>query len=200
MLPALQSGFGALTNEQQFEHRRRIAARCEAILGQFWRDDDAAAIRALQVEGYVDVLQHVSHVELRDAWAEYQRTGPRSRAGRLLRPDAGALLELVVRDRTRKQPPVIDRRPAPEPMARAGLADRKSAAEIMDEVGFRPRFFGWADDADAGLLNRITAEIEAGAAPAAIEEVWAKDIASVERRWPDEGAKIRAALAAARAR
>lgn len=197
-LPAIQQGFHALSNEQQIEHRRRIAARCEAILGQFWRDDDAAPIRALQVEGYVDVLQHVSHGELRDAWAEYQRTGPRTRAGRLLRPDAGALLELVVRDRARKQAPVIAPRPAPELTPREGFLDRKSAAEIMDEVGFRPRSFTWADDTDAGLLNQISAELDAGAAPAAVKEIWSAEIARVEARWPDEGAKIRAALSATR--
>lgn len=196
-LPAVQQGFHALSNEQQIEHRRRIALRCEAILGQFWRDDEADAIRALQIEGYVDVLQHVSHPELRDAWADYQRSGPRSSKGRLLRPDAGALYALVVRARRRNAP----LRPAQEPASACqGHAPRKDAAEILAEIGFNVKRFSRAEEVNAGLLNEITAEIEAGASPAAIEEVWGEAIANVERRWPDEGARIRAVLDAARAR
>ncbi|WP_104019099.1 hypothetical protein [Roseovarius nitratireducens] len=92
-----------MTPDQLERHRSKIAVRAEAILDQFWRDDDTSdAQRALELEGWADVLETCSHSEIRKAWAEYQKTGPRTRAGRLYKPDAGALYRIIVK---RRPPP-----------------------------------------------------------------------------------------------
>lgn len=52
-------------------------------------------VRALELEGWLDVLESLSDAEIRMAWAEYQKTGPRSAAGKLLKPDAGALFRIA---------------------------------------------------------------------------------------------------------
>lgn len=81
-------------------HRVKIGARVQSILGQFWQDNETPdAVRALEIESWCDVLENCSHTEIRKAWAEYQKTGPRSKARRLARPDAGALYDLILRAR-----------------------------------------------------------------------------------------------------
>lgn len=130
------TGFAALSPLQQKEHRAKIGVRVEAILGQFWRDDNAPdAIRALELEGWMDVLEPCSHSELREAWAVYQRTGPRTEKGRLLKPDAGALYRIVMRRRPKPPAP----RPAPAPPKRMtgeeAKAVLKSAGVVLNQNG-----------------------------------------------------------------
>jgi hypothetical protein len=47
----------------------------------------------------MDVLQGCSEAEMRDAWSDYQRYGPRTQAGKLCRPDPGALYLTIMRAR-----------------------------------------------------------------------------------------------------
>lgn len=102
----------ALSPQQQQEHRAKIGVRVEAILGQFWRADDTPdAVRAVEIEGWMDVLENSSHTEIRTAWAKYQKTGPRTASGKLYKPDAGALYLLITAARPRPKI-VSDRRPA----------------------------------------------------------------------------------------
>lgn len=111
-LPTAQSGYNALSPQQQKDHRAKIGVRAEAILSQFWRDDDTPdAVRALEVEGWMDVLENCSHSEIREAWTAYQKTGPRTQAGKLYKPDAGALYQIILSKRPRVKL-VDDRRPA----------------------------------------------------------------------------------------
>lgn len=82
------------------EHRLRLAVRCRAILMNFWTEDGVPdAQQAMQLEGWIDVLEALDEGEVRAAWAAYQIGGPRSALGALLRPDAGALhrIALVLR-------------------------------------------------------------------------------------------------------
>ena len=110
-LPANQTGFGALSSQQQEEHRFKIGVRAKAILSQFWTDANTEeAIQAIEIEGWCDVLENCSHSEVRNAWATYQKTGPRTQAGRLCKPDAGAIYANVMRSRPR--PKLV--RPEPE--------------------------------------------------------------------------------------
>lgn len=98
---------------------------------QFWRDDATPdALRALEVEGWMDVLENCSHSEIRMAWATYQRVGPRTDRGRLCKPDAGALHRIVMAERPK---PVLVR-PAPEQERRAPPCTPEAAARIMREV------------------------------------------------------------------
>ena len=74
---------------QREAQRTRTGVRIMAILGQFWRDDATPdAVQAIELEGWMDVLEPLTEREIRDAWAVYQRTGPRSRNGALRKPDA----------------------------------------------------------------------------------------------------------------
>lgn len=85
-----------MSPQQQQAHRTKIGVRAEAILSQFWREDKTPdAIRALEIEGWMDVLENCSHSEIRDAWCDYQKRGPRTQAGRLYKPDAGALYGII---------------------------------------------------------------------------------------------------------
>jgi len=85
------TGFNALSPQQRLAHRVKVGVRAEAILSQFWREDEPDAVRAMVLESWMDVLESASHDEIREAWTDYQRNGPRSANGRLARPDPGAL-------------------------------------------------------------------------------------------------------------
>lgn len=138
-LPTAQTGFAALSPQQQQEHRVKIGVRAKAILGQFWTDAETPeAVQALEIEGWADVLENCSHTEIRNAWATYQKTGPRSKSGRLSKPDAGALYRIVLS--SRPKPRVVQ--PDPEPPRER--VSKKRAAEILAEAGFSPKKFGGA--------------------------------------------------------
>ena len=59
-------------------------------------------MQTLDIEGWMDVLQPLTDDELRGAWAEYQRSGPRTAKGSLMKPDAGALYRIAMRERERQ--------------------------------------------------------------------------------------------------
>lgn len=100
---------------------------------QFWRDDATSdALRALEVEGWMDVLENCSHSEIRMAWATYQRVGPRTDRGRLCKPDAGALHRIVMAERPR--PSLVQTVPAAAEAQRPPPCTPEAAARIMREV------------------------------------------------------------------
>lgn len=114
----------------------RVGARAEAILSQFWRDDEAdPAIRALELEGWIDVLEGCGDAEIRYAWSEYQKDGPRSRAGRLLRPDAGAIYRLIMAARGRDMLAARAALPRPPPEPDRASVSPDAAREIMRRAG-----------------------------------------------------------------
>ena len=127
------SGFDALSQPQQKEHRLKIGLRTKTVLGQFWTDHDTPeAEQILEIEGWQDVLEVLSEVEFRKAWAEYQRTGPRTKAGKLYKPDAGALY-LIAMDARPKVTIVADPKPEEPPRERMTAEQRQ---QISDEVNF----------------------------------------------------------------
>jgi hypothetical protein len=127
-------GFADLTPQQKEAHRAKIGLRAEAILGGFWRDDTPDAVRAMEIEGWIDALENCSHSEIRDAWATYQRHGPRSQSGRLVRPDAGALYRLIADARPK---PRLVSLPAPDPEPDRKPLPLAKRIAISREVGFR---------------------------------------------------------------
>lgn len=132
------SGFNALSPQQQQAHRAKIGVRAEAILGQFWRDDDTPdAVRALELEGWMDVLENCSHSEIRKAWATYQRTGPRTQSGKLYKPDAGALYRII--QAARPKPRVVSQ---PEPERTEPRVTAEAAQGILSKAGFTVNKFG----------------------------------------------------------
>lgn len=138
---ATVSGFNALSPQQQAAHREKIGVRAQAILGQFWRDDQTPdAVQALELEGWMDVLENCSHSEIRKAWATYQRTGPRTASGKLYKPDAGAIYKIV--QQNRPKPRVV---PTPEPEREEPRVSAEAAQEILKEIGFKVNKFGGID-------------------------------------------------------
>lgn len=133
------TGFAALSAPQQMEHRAKIGVRAQAILGQFWNDASTPeAVQSLEIEGWMDVLENCSHSEVRQAWATYQKTGPRSQAGRLSKPDAGALYRIILN--ARPKPKLVQ----PEPEAKDPPCSPEAAAEILAAAGYAPKRFGGA--------------------------------------------------------
>lgn len=135
-LPANQTGFNALSPQQQKAHRAKIGVRAKAILGQFWQDADTEdAVQAIEIEGWMDVLENCSHSEIREAWRDYQ-TDPANRTakGRLAKPDAGAIRSIILRKRPKPKlvQPEQDEGPK-EPRVTAA-----QAAQIIKEAGFDP--------------------------------------------------------------
>lgn len=131
------TGFNALSPQQQEAHRVKIGVRAEAILGQFWRDDATPdAVRALEIEGWMDVLENCSHSEIRKAWATYQRTGPRTASGKLYKPDAGALWKIVQSMRPKPKP--VETKPEPQ----RERVTAEAAQEILSRAGFKVNKFG----------------------------------------------------------
>lgn len=93
------------------------------------------AEQALEIEGWIDVLEGCSHSEIRKAWANYQRSGPRTQSGKLYKPDAGALYRLIIN--ARPKPRLV--KPEPEPIE---LMSPERAAEILQESGVKLNRFG----------------------------------------------------------
>ena len=129
-----------MSPQQQEAHRAKIGVRARAILGQFWQDADTHdAEKAIEVEGWMDVLENCSHSEIRFAWRDYQ-TNPKNRTarGRLAKPDAGALLDIIYRKRPKPQ--VAYSQPESEPVKKR--IDPETAQRICEEAGYTPKRFG----------------------------------------------------------
>lgn len=136
--------FKGLNESQREQHRMQIGVRAEAILSQFWRDEDTSeAVRALEIEGWMDVLEYTTHAEIRAAWAEYQRNGPRGRSGALYRPDPGAIHRLIIRARqAARMKHERDTPPAEEPRMMRSEEEKAVAQALCEAAGFTPRRFG----------------------------------------------------------
>jgi hypothetical protein len=120
--------------DQRVDHRAAIGLRATTILAEFWRDrDEPDAQRALQIEVWMDVLEPFTQAEIRAAWAEYNRSGPRSERGQLLRPDPGALRTIILRNRP--VPPRVASQLAPREPDRIPCPADKARA-MLDEAGF----------------------------------------------------------------
>ena len=74
--------------------------------------------------------------EIQKAWMDYQLNGPRTKSGRLYKPDAGALHRLIVNARP-KAPRQVE--PEPEPI---NPISHDRAVEILKEHGARFNRFG----------------------------------------------------------
>lgn len=98
-------------------------------------------MRGLELKNWTDVLVEFSPDEVGKAWIEYQKSGPRSEAGRLSRPDAGALYRIITKARANAA--IATRRPAP-PEQQLPPPPRVTAAQalkIIKDVGFRVKRF-----------------------------------------------------------
>ncbi|WP_226552961.1 hypothetical protein [Celeribacter naphthalenivorans] len=126
------TGFNALSPAQKEAHREKVVIRASAILRQFWRDyATPASEQVLELEGWADVLESASEGEIRRAWAEYQRTGPRTQNGVLRKPDAGAIWAIV--RKSRPMPKIVKDQDEDRPR---NHIDAETRANILTECGF----------------------------------------------------------------
>jgi len=150
-LPATPTGFNALSPQQQQAHRAKIGVRAQAILGQFWHDAETPdAVQAIELEGWMDVLENCSHSEIRAAWRDYQ-TDPTNRTarGRLAKPDAGAIRSIILRKRPKPQ--LVQTEPE-KPTGPRVTAEQ--AQNIIREVGFDPTAGGQIHKRMPGICER----------------------------------------------
>jgi hypothetical protein len=130
---------GSSGSQQGKVDRGSIAVLATSILSQFWvSEDEPDEVRAFQLRGWLDVLDGIARDEVRAAWAEYQKTGARSKLGVLYRPDAGAIYKLVMEARAnaarmRPKPPPAPELPKPPPVS------MERRLEIMREAGWGDR-------------------------------------------------------------
>lgn len=130
----VKSGFHSLTEAEKETHREKIGIRARSILTQFWQSSDTEDVeRVMEVEGWMDVLEECSHSEIRFAWRDYQLDKKnRSARGRLVKPDAGALMLIILSKRVPKKTVVVSE---PLAIAREPISAQR-AQEILDENGF----------------------------------------------------------------
>lgn len=80
----------------------------------------------------MDVLEVLSEVEFRKSWAEYQRSGPRTKAGKLYKPDAGALYAIAMDSRPKVR--IVPEPTTPEPEKVRVTPEQMQ--KIIEETGF----------------------------------------------------------------
>ena len=110
-------------------HREWIAGRILTLLSHYWREDDPSAMDAALARDWCDILEGMTQDAIGKACMAYLRDEPRRK------PAPGAIYALA-REYT-PRPAVVPRQPEPE--RERMTAER--AAEIMAEVGFRPKKF-----------------------------------------------------------
>ncbi len=108
------------------------------LLSHYWRDDDPVELTAALGKDWADVLEGLPRDAIQKACVQFQRDEPRRK------PTPAAIYALARSFMPR--PVIVPKAPAPELPRERMSAGR--AAEIMAEVGFRPKRMG---DSNEGL-------------------------------------------------
>ena len=112
--------------------REWISGRILTLLSHYWRDDDPSEMDAALARDWCDILEGMPQDAIAKACMAYLRQEPRRK------PTPGSIYALA---REYMPKPVIVAKPQPpEPERERMTAER--AAEIMAEVGFRPKKMG----------------------------------------------------------
>jgi hypothetical protein len=128
-LPEVKGSCGPSSQERR-SRREWILGRIATLLSHYWREDDPSELNEAMGRDWADILEGIPQDALAKACTAYLRNEPRRK------PTPGAIYALA---RSFIPAPVIVHR-APEPVKERLTAER--AAEIMAEVGFRPKTFG----------------------------------------------------------
>jgi hypothetical protein len=100
------------------------------MMGNYWRNDETPeAIKAIEVETWLDVLEEFTDDEIHAAWTEYQRTGPRTARGALYKPDPGALYH-IIQNRRAPAREAAYRRMLDEELAKKAREDAERKASV----------------------------------------------------------------------
>ena len=127
--------------------RMELAVRIQAMLLQFWvAEDTEDAIRVIELETWLDTLGGISPDEFRHAVVDYNRTGPRTGSGRLVKPDPGAIWRLISQRRAADFVEMQRSLPPPPPPPPKVRVTKEQAAAILKEA------FGRRFDVENGWL------------------------------------------------
>lgn len=136
-LPEVKHGLGPSLQERQ-SRREWVLGRIATLLSHYWRDDDPSELTEAIARDWADILEGLPQDAISKACTSYLRSEPRRK------PTPGAIYALA-RDFVPR--PVIVARSTEPDMPRERMSAER-AAEIMAEVGFRPKRMG---DANEGL-------------------------------------------------
>jgi len=136
-LPEVKHGLGPSLQERQ-SRREWVLGRIATLLSHYWRDDDPSELTEAIARDWADILEGLPQDAISKACTSYLRSEPRRK------PTPGAIYALA-RDFV-PRPVIVARSPEPDIPRERMSAER--AAEIMAEVGFRPKRMG---DANEGL-------------------------------------------------
>lgn len=121
----------SLTPQGLADHRQQIAFEVKAVLSAYFQPHEADEVRAAQLAWWCDELQEWTLEQVVWALRRWNRDNPR------VRPTPGDIVAVCKKERGRK---MAARLPKPEenvgPVQRV---TRERAAEILAEVGFKPK-------------------------------------------------------------
>lgn len=124
--------------QERQSRREWVLGRIATLLSHYWRDDDPSELTEAIARDWADILEGLPQDAISKACTSYLRSEPRRK------PTPGAIYALA-RDFV-PRPVIVARSPEPDIPRERMSAER--AAEIMAEVGFRPKRMG---DANEGL-------------------------------------------------
>lgn len=124
--------------QERQSRREWVLGRIATLLSHYWRDDDPSELTEAIARDWADILEGLPQDAISKACTSYLRSEPRRK------PTPGAIYALA-RDFV-PRPVIVARSPEPDMPRERMSAER--AAEIMAEVGFRPKRMG---DANEGL-------------------------------------------------
>ena len=133
-LPEVKHGLGPSLQERQ-SRREWVLGRIATLLSHYWRDDDPSELTEAIARDWADILEGLPQDAISKACTSYLRSEPRRK------PTPGAIYALA-RDFV-PRPVIVARSPEPDMPRERMSAER--AAEIMAEVGFRPKRMGDAE-------------------------------------------------------
>lgn len=127
--------FGPSLRERQ-SRREWILGRIATLLGHYWREDDPSELNEAMGRDWADILEGLPQDAISKACRRYLTDEPRRK------PTPGAIYAMAREYVPR--PIIVASAPEPEPERQKLTAER--AAQIMEEIGFRPQRFGGTDD------------------------------------------------------
>lgn len=133
----VKHGLGPSLQERQLR-REWVLGRIATLLSHYWRDDDPSELTEAIARDWADILEGLPQDAISKACTAYLRSEPRRK------PTPGAIYAMA-RDFVPR--PVLVVKPT-EPEAPRERMSAERAAEIMAEVGFRPKRMG---DGNEGL-------------------------------------------------
>lgn len=130
------AAFAALPEHRKKSHRAKVGVRVRAFLDNFYVESRDAAVMAVDVDLWATALQQFSHSEIMAGFGAYFNDGPRTKSGKLTKPDPGAIKALIFKARPKPKPrPVVEDPPRPAPSPE----ELERSAKFVADMGFKPK-------------------------------------------------------------